>query len=163
MISPKLAVLGAVVGATISSLSLAAEHAVKRSEVPDAVIQAVTTKYPQGEMKRFIREVERGKTAYEVQLDLGGSRTELIVAPNGKIQFEERVIQMADLPDAVRKSLASSRFGKAKVLRIERVTKADKVDTSTYEIVVDLQGKKRELAFDKAGKLLTAEQADEDD
>ncbi len=43
-----------------SPLAFAEEHAVKRPEVPDAVIRAVTAKYPQGEMKRFIREVEHG-------------------------------------------------------------------------------------------------------
>jgi hypothetical protein len=163
MVKQTFAVFGAAVGLTVSSLAFAGEHAVKRSDVPDAVIKAVTGRYPQGEMKRFIREVEHGKTAYEVLLDLGGSRTELIVAADGRIQVEERVITLADLPDAVQKGLGASRFGKAKVLRVERVTKANKVDAPTYEIIVSLDGKKHEVAFSNAGKLLTAEEADEED
>lgn len=163
MTKQKLAVLGGVIGMTASSIAFAGEHAVKRTDVPEAVIRAVTRRYPQGEMKQFIREVEHGKTAYEVQLDLGGARTELIVAPDGTIQVEERVISFKDLPDAVQKGLGSSRFGKGKVLRVERVTKADKADAPTYEIIVDLNGKKHEVAFNSAGKLLIAERADEED
>ncbi|HEX7669455.1 MAG TPA: hypothetical protein VF395_07730, partial [Polyangiaceae bacterium] len=94
MVKQRFAVLGAAVGMTVSSLAFAGEHAVKRADVPDAVIKAVAGRYPQGEMKRFIREVEHGKTAYEVLLDLGGSRTELIVAPDGRIQVEEQVITL---------------------------------------------------------------------
>lgn len=56
-----------------SSLAVAREHSVKQSEVPEAVLKSITAKYPQGEMKRFVREIEHGKTAYEIQLDLGGS------------------------------------------------------------------------------------------
>lgn len=158
-----LAVLGVISSMTAASLGRAAERPVLRSEVPEAVLKAVTAKYPRGQMTQFVREVEHGKTAYEVEVDLGGARTELIVAPDGKIQVEELLIAFKDLPVAVQQGFASSRFGRAKVLRVERVTKADKADAPTYEMVVDLRAKRHELAFDRSGKLLGAERADEED
>jgi hypothetical protein len=163
MMKRSMAILGAAVGISVATLAHAAEHAVPRSEVPAAVLKAVTAKYPRGQMIRFIREVDNGKTAYEVQLDLGNAHTELIVAPDGKIQFEELVILFKDLPLAVQRGFTSSRFAQAKVLRVERVTKEEKADVSTYEMVVELHAKKHELAFDRAGKLVGAERADGED
>ncbi len=72
------------------------------------------------------------------------------------------MIAFKDLPDAVKKGLARSRFAKAKVLRVERVTAAQRSSAPTYELVVEIDGKKHEVAFDTAGKLLSTERAEEE-
>jgi len=147
----------------MSSFGFAKEYAINRSEVPEAVLKVATEKYPHAQMNRFVREIDHKRTLYEVQLDLGRARAELIVTPAGAIQSEELAIALADAPASVQRGLAASRFGKSKVLRVEKVTRAERARKPTYEIVVDLGGKKHELTFDANGRLVTSERTEEED
>jgi hypothetical protein len=146
-----------------SSPALAKETAIDRSQVPGVVLVAVTAKYPGAQLVRFAREVEHGKIAYEVRVELGATRAELILAPDGKIQVEEQTLAMAEVPAAVREGLAKSRFGRAKVLRAERVTKSGNDRRPTYEIVVALDGKSYEVVFTPTGRIVGEERAEQDD
>lgn len=140
-----------------SSPAVAAETRLARSKVPSAVLAAVSARHPRSKMTDFAQEHEGGKTVYEVTLETGSGRLEVIVSPAGKILTEEQTIAMKDLPDPVRKSLARSRHAKAKVLRLEKVTDHRKPKEPTYELLVELLGKKHELVFSSAGRLLKEE------
>lgn len=122
-----------------------------------AVLASISAKYPSASMKAFEKEVEEGQTRYEVQVVADGRTSDILVAPDGKLLIEETTIQAEDLPAAVSRSLASSRYGKAKVIRIERVTDLQASGAPTFEIVVDDAGKHRELTFDSTGALKSHE------
>ena len=66
-------------------------------------------------------------------------------------------IAVKDLPAAVHRGLLASRYAKARVLRVERVTEAAKSGAVTFELMVEQAGKKHELAFDQTGKLTRVE------
>jgi hypothetical protein len=145
------------VGLTTSAAAFANEKTVKQADVPKPVLAAVEAKYPNAKLTHFAKEVEDGKTLYEVALTVGTTHAEVSVSPEGKIVSEETTISVNDLPDAVRNGLAGSRYGKAKVLRVERVMEAAKPGVTTFELMVEQAGKKHELAFDGAGKLTRVE------
>ncbi|HEX7477287.1 MAG TPA: PepSY-like domain-containing protein [Polyangiales bacterium] len=129
----------------------------KRADVPKPVLAAVEAKFPNARLTHFAKEVEDGKTLYEVVLTVGTSHAEISVSPDGKIVSEETTITMNELPAAAQKSLAASKYGTAKVLRVERVMDAAKPDATTFELMVEQAGKQHELAFDEAGKLARVE------
>jgi hypothetical protein len=141
----------------ISAPAFAYEKAVRQAEVPRQVLAAVAAKYPNAKFTHFAKEVEGGKILYEVVLEDGPHHAEVSVSPEGTIVSEEATIGLQDLPPAVQQGLAGSRYAKAKVLRVERVTEASKPEATTFELLVELSGKKHEIAFDQTGTLTRVE------
>src|SRR5712692_3059140 len=113
-----------------------AEQDIQRSDVPPAVLEAVQKKYAKARIIGFARENDEGKTTYEVTVEDGGRRSDLLFAPDGKILIEEHQITISELPPAVKKALAGSPFARAAVKRVERVIREEKVDDPAYELVV---------------------------
>ena len=140
-------------GLAISAPAFASEKTVQRSDVPKPVLAAVEAKYPNAKLTHFAKEVEGGKTLYEVVLDADSGHAEVSVSPEGAIVSEEATIAVGALPEAVKKGLAASRYANAKVLRVERVTETAKPGRATFELTVEQAGKKHELAFNQAGTL----------
>ena len=146
--------------AVVASLPLAAfagEQRIKKSDVPPAVLAAVSARNPQ-EMTGFTKEIEDGKTLYEVQIKTEAGRAELIVTPDGKIVAEEHAITVKQLPDAVRQGLAASAYAKAKVQRVEKVIEFEGGPQTRFELLVVASGKMHELVFDEAGALTKDEE-----
>ncbi|HEY3233758.1 MAG TPA: PepSY-like domain-containing protein, partial [Polyangiaceae bacterium] len=133
------------------------EQKLKRSEVPAAVIKAVSAKYPKAKMTGFSRETEDGVTKYEVQLQLDGANADVDVSPQGKILEEERTIPFDSLPPAVKKGFASSHYAKGKVEKVEKSTKFGNTVEISYELLVRLGDKTHELLFSPAGKRIQGE------
>jgi hypothetical protein len=140
-----------------ATAALAYEKGVKRGEVPPPVLSAVESRYPNAKLTRFAKEVDGGKTLFEVVLELPSGHAEVSVSPDGTIVAEEATISVEDLPEAVRQGLAGSRYAKAIVLRVERVTEAAKPGVTTFELMVEQSGKRHELAFDQTGTLVRVE------
>src|SRR5258708_30805261 len=92
------------------SVAMGGEQKIKRTDVPSAVLNAVTAKYSKARMTGFEKESEGGKDTYEVQLETDGMHAEIGVAPDGKILVEEDKIEIKDVPEAVRTSLAGSKY-----------------------------------------------------
>ena len=157
--------LANVVGCVaLVSTATAADKRIEKKDVPAPVLAAVAAKYPNGALKQFEQEpADDGKgVQFEVRVDDGGKIADVIVSPDGKILVEELSITQSDLPAAVAKALTASKYGKSKVTTVERLTESGKAEPR-YEIVVDAGGKKHELLFDAAGKLLEDEKKDADD
>jgi Putative beta-lactamase-inhibitor-like, PepSY-like len=152
-------VLGLVLALALTTAALssttAQEEKIARSEVPEAVLAAIRARYPGAPLQQFVKETEDGKLSYEVALDWKGERTEVVVSPDGRILVEEVTIRIDDLPAAVRKGLVSSKYGSAKVTKVEKVTETDKAPT--FEIVVDLGGEKHELVLAGNGDIQSDE------
>jgi hypothetical protein len=140
--------------AAAASIVSAAEKKIKKEDVPAPVLAAVAAQYPRAALKHFEQEpADDGKgVQYEVQIDDGGRIADVIVAPEGRILVEELEIAQKDLPPAVAKALAASKYGKGKVTTVEKLTEPGQAD-SRYEILVDGAGGKHELLFDAAGVL----------
>jgi len=138
--------------------AVAEEKKIPESEVPRAVLDGVTKKYPEAKKIGFEREIEKGKTVFEVQLMNGGHKVDVDVSPEGNILEEEEEIAFDSAPEPVRKALSSSaKYAKWTVKRTERVVTGGNTSAPRYELVVASGKEKTELVFSADGKLLRSE------
>jgi hypothetical protein len=148
-----------LIGTLFCAVAGAGEKKVSEGEVPKPVLDGVARKYPAARKTGFEREVERGRTVYEVNLVQDGHAIDVALTPDGKIVSEEEEIAFDATPAAVQQALAASpKFGTWKVQRAERVVEAENTATPKYELLVTQGRKKAELVFSDGGKLLETEE-----
>jgi hypothetical protein len=146
--------LAAVGGlAMAATMVLAADQKIKQSDVPAPALKAIEAAYPGAKLVTFERETEDGKTLYEIGIDRGGKTADVIVTGEGTIVVEEALVALKDVPEAVQAGLASSAYGKLKVVKVEKLMKPEAPNAPEFEIVVQDGAKKRELLFTAAGQL----------
>jgi hypothetical protein len=135
-----------------------AETKISESEVPQPVLDAVAKKYPAAKRVGFEREVEHGKTVYEVKVLVGARKIDLDVSADGKLTSEEEELAYDAVPTAVRTTLsASPKYGTWTVKKAEKVVHAERPDAPEYELAVTNGRSKAELVFAADGKLLRTE------
>ena len=101
----------------------AGEKALKESEVPKPVIDAVKKKYPRAKLTGFAEETRKDKTTYEIQVEDGKRRIEIDLSLEGKILVEEEAIGEDALPKEVKKGLEASKYAKWKLKKAERLVR----------------------------------------
>jgi len=90
------------------------------------------------------KEVEDGKTMYEVETTVNGHTRDLLLDATGAIVETEEATPLAAVPPAVKRALEAQ----GTVISVETVTKGK---TVTYEAQVQKSGRKSEVAVDAAG------------
>ncbi len=125
-------------------------------DLPKAVTKAVKEKFPEAKIKGASKEVEDGKTFFEVELSVDGKSVDVVLEPDGDIEAIEKEIEVEDLPKAVIKAIAA-KFSKAKIEKVEEITGDD--DKVVYELAIAVKGKTIEVVFSPNGKIIE----DEDD
>lgn len=136
---------------TLASLSaFAQESKLKEKDVPAAVISAFKSAYPNATVRGYAKEIEKGKTFYEIESKDGETIRDLLYNPDGTVAEIEETVAVTDLP-AEAQQLLHTKYPKAVVSRVEKVTEGDKVK---YEVSARSGKKRISLSFDKDGKLL---------
>jgi hypothetical protein len=148
------AILSAVL---LSFAARAAEQKVKKSEVPAAVLASVQKKYPSAKLTGFEKDTAEGRTSYEVKVKNGKDRLEVSLDPEGKILTEESEISLSQVPETVKKALASSKYGSWKVQKTEKIVEGEDEQKLTYEFILAHGGESAEAVFDPQGKLIKEE------
>lgn len=128
----------------------AQEVQVDLSALPEAVLSAFKTAYPNAVIKGASQETEQGVSYYEVESVEGTLHRDLLYAADGKAVEIEESMATADMPTAVQETLARE-YPEAKVLKSERLTKGDIVQ---YEMQLQVGEKTIELTIDPAGKIV---------
>ena len=124
----------------------AADKKIQAKDLPPAVQKAVQEETKGAQIKGYAKEVEKGKTTYEVETIVNGHARDLIFDPTGKLLIAEETVAIDSVPAPVKAAFEA----KGKVLLVETVTKGG---TVTYEAQVQLKsGKKTEVVVDAAGK-----------
>jgi hypothetical protein len=100
------------------------EEKVNLDKVPAPALEAVKKRFPGAEIKGASKEVEDGKTLYEITLKDKGLQVEVTATPEGKLVTIEREIAMKNIPEAVRKTFDVTKPN-AKVELIEEVIKVE--------------------------------------
>ena len=127
----------------------AGETKLEKKDVPAAVIAAFEMTYPKATMKGFSKEVEKGKTVYEVESVEGKMTRDATYSADGKVMVVEESVEMKDVPAAVQQAL-EKKYPKAKLNRAEKVMEGTSIG---YEFhVTTAAGKKAEVKFDAGGK-----------
>jgi len=159
----KSSVLTVISGFVFGAFGLAAQadEKVAVDKLPPAVVKAIQAKFPGAKIEEAEKEVENGKTVYEVQFDHKGSDYTVSLKEDGTIEEIEREIAEKDLPAAVSATLKAE-FPNAKLKEIEEVTKGHG-EAMTYEVQVAQTGKKTlEVVLDAKGKILEKKEAEEE-
>ena len=91
--------IGVIAGAVASLMLFASASAVGDDEekvalkdVPQAVFDAVKTKFPAGELTAAAKETKEGKTTYEITLKNKGKNIDVALTSEGKIKEIETTL-----------------------------------------------------------------------
>ena len=131
---------------------------VSPDKLPKAVADAIKARFPKGEITSAEKEIEDGKTIYEVAIKYKGAKIEASFTPEGKFVEAEKTIDVKDLPKAVTDAI-ETKYPKATIMHAEEVTKPD--NFLGYEVVIETADKKKfEIELDAKGKILQEESKD---
>ncbi len=134
-------------------MAQAGEVAVKFKDLPDAVQRAAKEQSNGLTVRGYAKEVENGKTFYEVQVKDAGKTKDILLDESGAVVEVEQMMDMSKVPGPVMESLRK-KAGSGKLVSVESVTKGG---TVSYEALVSQNGKKHEIAVDANGAATKAE------
>ncbi len=133
----------------------AQEKKIKRSDLPAAVEKTVTAESQEATIRGFAEEKEKGKTYYEVEMVVNGHGKDVTMDQTGAIVEIEEEVQFDSLSGAVKQGL-KAKAGKGKIVKVESVTKQDKL--VAYDADVVTAGKKSEIQVGPEGQQLNHEE-----
>jgi hypothetical protein len=143
-----------VIVVLIAAPAPAGEESVPLDKLPAKVTAAVKAKFPKAELVSAQKELEDGKTLFEVAIKNEGHNVEVTVKDDGTIVEIEKEITTKDLPKAVADAL-DAKYPKADIKKVEEITVGT---TINYELLLVTADKKRlEVKFDKDGKVVAVE------
>jgi len=145
----------AVGGLLFAGIAPAQEKKIKRSDLPPAVEKTVAVQSAGATIRGFSSEVEKGQTLYEVELTVNGHSKDISMAADGSIVEVEEQVALDSLAAEVKAGL-QAKAGKGKILKVESITKKNKL--VAYEARVDTDGKKSEVQVGPDGKPLDHEE-----
>jgi hypothetical protein len=113
-----------LIGGPFVAETVADEQSIPVEKLPKAVLKAAKSKFPKAEIKGAAKEVEDGKTTYEVMLKQKGRSIDIAFQADGTILEIEREVAADDLPGDVKKAL-KSHYPKAKINKAEEVREGE--------------------------------------
>jgi len=146
----RLTSLTALAFFTLPLTSNADEDKITREQLPQAVVKAVESKFPQGKLKEATKETEEGKTTYEVDLQVDDQNIEVTLGEDGMIQEIEKEIPVSGLPKAVSDAV-KAKYANAAFKEAEEVIKGE---ATSFEILISSEGVMREFKLAVDGKIL---------
>jgi hypothetical protein len=147
--------LVAVATLLLSTMAVPQEKKIKRSDLPAAVEKTVVAQSKGATIRGFSEETEDGQILYETELIVNGRSKDVAMDASGAIVEVEEQVAMDSLPAAVKDGL-QAKAGKGKLLKVESITKHDKL--VAYEAQVATDGKRSEVQVDPNGKPLGHEE-----
>jgi hypothetical protein len=149
-----LLLLGFVLGLALAGLAAAQdkpkEGTVDLTILPPAVLKAFQSAYPKAVIKGASTETENGVTLYEIESVDGKINRDLLYTAEGKVVEIEELIAAENLPAPVKETL-SKEYPGAKILKAEILTKDG---IKTFELSIEVTGRKLGLAIDPQGKIV---------
>ena len=135
--------------ASISLAAFAAETAVKMKDLPPAVQKTVAEQTKGAQIKGMSKEVEKGKTMYEVETTVNGKSRDLLIDAEGSLVSVEEPVAIDSIPPAAKAALEKLAAG-GKIKGVESVAKGQ---TVTYAAVIVKGLKKSEVVVAADGSV----------
>ncbi len=142
-------------GLLLVGAASAQEKKIKRSDLPPAVEKTVAAQSAGATIRGFSTEKEKGQTLFEVEMTVNGHSKDISMATDGSIVEIEEQVALDSLSPEVKAGL-QAKAGKGKILKVESLTKKDKL--VAYEARVVTNGKKSEVQVGPDGKPLAHEE-----
>jgi uncharacterized membrane protein YkoI len=124
-----------------------AEKRIAKKDLPAAVRTAVDAETKGSQVKGYASEVENGQTFYEAETVVNGRTRDLLYDAQGKLVEVEEEVSLDSIPAAAKAAIQKQAAG-GKILKVEKVTKGDKVK---YEAAVRRGTKRSEIAVTADG------------
>lgn len=150
--------MGAVMAVTVSYIvdtnaQESVEHkALKKGDVPQAVLQSFEKDHPQAKSVAYEEEVREGTPYYGVEYKTKGKEEEFVYSADGKLVEQHEGIGVKAVPAVVRQAVKRE-HPHAAVKEAEKVMNPDK-SVIGYEMDIKEGKQHMELVFDPSGKLL---------
>jgi len=144
-----------VVGLLFAASAGAQEKKIKRADLPPAVEKTVAAQSVGATVRGFSQEKEKGQVYYQAEMSVNGHSKDVLIDSSGAIVEVEEEIAVDALPAPVKAAL-QSRAGSGKIVKVETLTKPDKL--VAYEAQVTTNGKKSEIQLGPDGKPLDHEE-----
>ncbi len=141
----------AACGLAIGASRVAADERLGKKDVPAPVLQAFQKAYPGATVKGYGKEVEKGKTCFEIESVEGGKTRDLLYLPDGTVVEIEEGVAESELPAAVKGAIASKHPG-GRIEKAERNTRGAAVQ---YDVRIAAGKGRIEMSVDPAGKVLS--------
>jgi hypothetical protein len=138
-------------GLLAPALAEEAETRVKMKGLPPAVQKTVLEQSKGATIRGFSKEMEGGKTFYEVELKVGGHTKDVLIDPAGAIVTIEEEVPLASLPAAARATL-EKQARKRRIRLVESITQNDSI--VAYEAHVKKGWRELEIKVKPDGTLL---------
>ncbi len=135
---------------TIVSMAGAQETRIARADVPAPVLAAFVKSFPKAKIVGYAKEVENGKTLYEIESKEGTMTRDASFNPDGTLAVLEESLPESDLPKPVADALKKN-HPKAQLVLAERVTEGKKI---FYELHLKQDGKSHEAKFNPDGTVM---------
>jgi len=131
------------------AIAFAGETSVKMKDLPPAVQKAVEEQTKGARIKGLSKEVEKGKTMYEVETIQSGNARDLLFDAAGALVSVEELVSIDAIPAAAKTALEKLAAG-GKIRSVELVTKGQ---TVTSEAVIVKGSKKSEIEVAADGSI----------
>ncbi len=120
-----------IVGLLLAGV-LFAETKVKMSDLPPAVQAAVKEQTKTATLVGLNKEVEKGKTVYEVETKVNGKTRDLLLDATGAVVETEDEVDLDIIPAAAKAAIQKKASGGA-IQKVEKLTKGSSV---AYEAAI---------------------------
>ena len=119
-------------------------------QVPAAALAAIKKYAGEGKVEKILVEKHGAATVYEARIKGPGKLVrEVAVTKDGRVNSEEKVIPLADVPEKVRAAMEAH----AKGGKITEVIRIQEAGATIYEAEFANNGKKTEVKFTADGKV----------
>lgn len=143
----RLFVLSAL-GVSLLATANAADK-LKIENLPAAVQATVREQTKYATLVGLSKEVEKGKTMYEVETKVNGKTRDLMLDAAGKIASVEEEVDISAIPAGARQAIQKKATG-GTVKRVEILTEGSSV---AYEAAIQIKGKNSEIIVNADGSV----------
>jgi hypothetical protein len=133
--------------ASLLNSAFGSDKPIKMKDLPPPVQRAVHEHTKGANLRGLSKEVENGKTFYEVETVVNGHSRDLLLDKTGAVVELEGEVALDSIPPLV-KSAIEKKAARGKITKVERVTKGPSV---SYEAAITETGKKFEVAVKPDG------------
>ncbi|MGD0010856.1 MAG: hypothetical protein ABSE93_20220 [Terriglobia bacterium] len=129
---------------------LASEKATTMKDLPAAVQRTVQEQSKGAAILHLSREVEGGKTVYEVEMKVKGRGKDVTIDGSGAVLEVEEEVALESIPGAARAAIKKA-TGSGQITKVETVTEGNQL---AYEAHLRKDGKRSEVKVSGDGRLL---------
>jgi uncharacterized membrane protein YkoI len=126
----------------VAAVAGAQEAKIKFQDLPPAVQATAKAQSHDATVKGYTREIEHGKTEYEVQTVANGKTRDVSMDPEGKVIETETEVALASVPEKARAAIQKE-AGNVKITKVEEVKSGQ---STVYEAHIrTTAGKRHEI------------------